>query len=102
MEKTKIILKATQNTEEKLTEEANNLIQIVKKSIADGDVMYNEIRENLKLQSIQKSATRGFQDNANEMLEKSLGLLSNLSSKSKHLLKGVSDAADDSFVQEKR
>lgn len=95
-------MKATQNTERKLTQEAKNLIQTVKNSITDGDEMYNKIRENLKLQSIQKHATRGFQDNANEMLEKSLGLMTNLSSKSKPLLKGVSGTIDESMLQEKR
>ena len=95
-------MKATQHTEHKLTEEASTLIQILKQSIANGDALYSIINEKLETENKQRQATREFQESANEMLDKSLGLLSVLSSKSKQHLQDVKEVSADNIDQEER
>ena len=102
LKKTKTILKATQHTEHKLTEEAGTLIQTLKESVANGDALYSIITEKLKTENVQRQATRDFQESANEMLDKSLGLLSALSSKSKQHLRDVKEVSADNIDQEER
>ena len=96
------ILKATQHTEKKLTEEAKILIQTLKNSILDGNELHGTIRRNQKIEVKRRNATKDFQSHVNEMLDKSLSLLSDLTSKSKQILKQVSEVTNDNSESESR
>ena len=99
---TTTVLRATQQTEQKLTEEAQILIQTLKISIADGDKLHENIMQSHNLELKRRKQTRDFQEDANEMLNKSLSLLTDLSSKSKQYLKNFSVVYKDDNTQEDR
>jgi len=60
LEKTTLVLHATQETETNLTKEANSLIQALKQSISDGDQLYETIVENRQADMKRRQVAKQF------------------------------------------
>ena len=81
LEETTAILKATQQTEQSLTQEATTLLTALKKSISDGNGMYQVILSNREEDIQRKEATRNFRESVGAVLEdilKSMGIITSL------------------------
>lgn len=80
LQKSQAILKATQHTEQCLTEEANMILKNLEDSIRDGDMLYyllNEAREDV---ISKRFATRGFRNKTLSMSDSVLSHLNQLDS----------------------
>ena len=96
------MLKATRDTENKLTMEAKSLIESLKESIADCGKFHEIIRTNREEDIKRRELTREFQNDIFTLLDKTLSLSSDLSSRSKKYLHDVSDYVKEDCEQEEK
>ena len=95
-------MRATQQTEQKLTEEAQILIQTLKKSIADGDALYDLVQTNHTTEVERKRETQKMQEETTKIAEKTMTDLSQFSKESEQILQGIEQITKEDFNIEKR
>jgi hypothetical protein len=83
LRETTAILKTTQETETRLTKEAQDLISLLRKSTEDGDAMHQALLQNRGHEVARRGATKAFQESMLGLLTETAGCLDTIGSTQK-------------------
>lgn len=99
---TSAILKETQRTESKLTDEATRLIETLKISIDNGNSLYESVHEYVMDEISRKKATRKLEEESSIQISQTVSFLSELSDQSTTILKNLSSISETNLQGENR
>ena len=101
LKETTAILRATQQTETCLTNEAKDLLGTIKKSILDGDGLYQNLVNNREEDVKRRKATRDFHESVSAVFENILQSLTKVSSLEQEHRAAMSDTLKSNNVKQK-